>query len=517
MRERSGYICAEIFLHYAKLQKDFKHMKKILIANRGEIALRIMRTARKMGIQTVAVYSDADIEAPHTIFADEAYLLGPPPSDQSYLLLDKIIQIAGASGCDGIHPGYGFLSENAEFASKVTDAGITFIGPSPHSIELMGSKLSAKKTVAEFDVPMIPGTDEAVTDPDLAMVIADKIGYPILIKASAGGGGKGMRVVKSSEVLAEQMALAISEAESSFGDGSVFIEKYITSPRHIEVQVLADNQGNVIHLFERECSIQRRHQKVIEEAPSVILSDEMRNQIGKAAVDVAKSCQYSGAGTVEFILDNEGKFFFLEMNTRLQVEHPVTEYITGIDLVEQQIRVARGDSLSFNQGDLSINGHALELRVYAEDPDNNFSPSIGNLRTYIRPTGQGVRVDDGLRQGMDIPIYYDPMIAKLIVHGKSRNDVIEKMKQAILDYKIEGVKTTLDFGLFVMNHPSFISGDIDTHFIEKHYTVEGQRGELSDVAELAALFATAHQVQEVKKLTVPSHQSDDWRKRILSD
>ncbi|WP_339794846.1 biotin carboxylase N-terminal domain-containing protein, partial [uncultured Imperialibacter sp.] len=388
------------------------NIKKILIANRGEIALRVMRTAREMGIKTVAIYSEADRKALHVRYADEAFCVGPPPSKESYLRMDAIIDVAEQAGADAIHPGYGFLSENAAFAAKVAKAGLIFIGPSPASIEVMGSKLAAKEAVSHYNIPMVPGIQTAITDIPKAKKQAAEVGYPILIKASAGGGGKGMRIVNEESEFEEQMQRAISEAESAFGDGAVFIEKYITSPRHIEVQVLGDQHGNAIHLFERECSIQRRHQKVIEEAPSSVYGEEKRKAIGEAAVRVAKACDYYGAGTVEFIVDENLDFFFLEMNTRLQVEHPVTEQITGIDLVRQQILVAEGKPLEIKQEDLKIHGHSLEVRVYAEDPANSFLPDIGKLVTYVRPQGLGVRVDDGFEEGMDIPIYYDPMIAK---------------------------------------------------------------------------------------------------------
>ena len=354
-------------------------MKKILVANRGEIALRIMRTIRKMGIKSVAVYSDADRHSPHVLFADEAVCLGPAPSSQSYLNGEKIIAISKELHVDGIHPGYGFLSENADFAQKVTDAGIEIIGPTPEAMRIMGSKLAAKECVKKYNIPMVPGIDRAIEDVNLAIEVADKIGYPVLIKASAGGGGKGMRIVEKADDMQEQMERAISEAKSSFGDGSVFIEKYVTSPRHIEVQVVADKYGNVIHGLERECSIQRRHQKVVEETPSAIVTPEMREKIGEAAVLVAKSCNYVSTGTVEFLVDDKLNFYFLEMNTRLQVEHPVSEMIIGLDLVEQQIRIARGEKLAVTQDDIKPNGHAIELRVYAEDPLNNFLPSIGTL------------------------------------------------------------------------------------------------------------------------------------------
>ena len=380
-------------------------MQKILIANRGEIALRVMRTCKDMGIATVAVYSTADRLAPHVQYADEAVCLGAAPSSQSYLLGDKIIAFAKELGVDGIHPGYGFLSENADFAEKVNAAGITFIGPTPEAMRVMGSKLGAKAAVKNYGIPMVPGTEGAVANPEIAKKIAQDIGFPILIKASAGGGGKGMRVVQNVDELEEQMQRAISEAISSFGDGAVFIEKYVASPRHIEIQVLADTHGNVVHLFERECSIQRRHQKLVEEAPSAVLTPELRAAMGKSACDVARACDYVGAGTVEFLLDESHQYYFLEMNTRLQVEHPVTELITGIDLVKQQILVARKEALSFAQSDLKILGHAIELRVCAEDPANNFLPSTGHLQTYQPPRGVGVRVDDGYQEGMEMPIF----------------------------------------------------------------------------------------------------------------
>ncbi len=444
-------------------------MKKILVANRGEIALRVMRTCKQMGISTVAIYSEADRNSPHVRFADEAVCVGAAPSKESYLKIDTIIDVCKKLKVDGVHPGYGFLSENAVFAKACNDHGITFIGPSVEAIEIMGSKLAAKQAVSKFDVPLVPGTDQPITDIADAKKLANHIGFPILIKASAGGGGKGMRIVNKEEEFEEQMKMAVSEAVSAFGDGSVFIEKYVTSPRHIEIQVLGDSHGNIVYLFERDCSIQRRHQKVVEEAPSSCLTPNLRKKMGEAAVQVAKSVNYLGAGTVEFIVNDQLDFYFLEMNTRLQVEHPVTEMITGIDLVKEQIQIARGEKISFSQDDLKINGHALELRVYAEDPENNFLPDIGKLEIYELPKGDGVRVDDGFEQNMDIPIYYDPMIAKLVVHGYNRMDAIEKMKKAISDYKIVGVKTTLPFGTFVMNHAAFTTGNFDTKFVENYF------------------------------------------------
>ena len=443
-------------------------MNKVLVANRGEIARRVIRTLRKMDIASVAIFSDADANAPHVLEADETVYVGKSPSSESYLKQDLIIEKCLELGVDGIHPGYGFLSENSEFARKVKAAGITFIGPSPEAMEIMGDKLSAKQAVKEFNVPLVPGIDEAIKDPAQARQIADKIGYPVLIKASAGGGGKGMRLVESPENLEGQMRLAQNEARSSFGDDACFVEKFVTKPRHIEIQVFADTKGNTVYLFERECSIQRRHQKVIEEAPSAVLSSELRKQMGEAAVNVCKACEYVGAGTVEFLLDADHNFYFLEMNTRLQVEHPVTEEIKKTDLVEWQIRVARGEELPLKQEELKIHGHAIEVRVYAEDSMSGFTPDIGTLTRYRVPSGRNIRVDDAFEEGMDIPIYYDPMIAKLVVWGEDRERAISRTIEAIDDYQISGLKTTLDFGKYVLSHEAFVSGNFDTNFV-KHY------------------------------------------------
>lgn len=461
-----------------------------------------MRTARRMGIRTVAVYSEADRHAPHVRFADEAVCIGPAPSAQSYLRGDKILEAARLTGAEGIHPGYGFLSENAGFAQQVADAGLIFIGPSPESIDMMGSKLAAKEAAKRFGVPMVPGIEEAITDVEMAKEIGQRVGYPILIKASAGGGGKGMRIVERAEDTQEQMERAISEAVSAFGDGSVFIEKYMSSPHHIEIQVLGDTQGNIVYLFERECSIQRRHQKVVEEAPSAILSPALRRAMGEAAVRVAKACNYVGAGTVEFLVDDQRNFYFLEMNTRLQVEHPVTEMITGLDLVEWQIRIARGEALSFTQEDLHIQGHALELRVYAEDPLNNFLPSVGTLHRYREPSGPGIRVDSGFTEGMEVPIYYDPMLAKLVVHAPTRAEAIQRMKTAIADYEVEGVATTLPFGRFVMDHPAFVGADYDTHFVQQYFTPEKLLDSQRQEAEVAAHWALQLHLEQKRQLKV---------------
>ncbi|MEY4282082.1 MAG: acetyl-CoA carboxylase biotin carboxylase subunit [Bacteroidota bacterium] len=465
-------------------------MNKILVANRGEIALRIMRTAKEMNIKTVAVYSEADRNMPFVRFADEAYCIGPAASSQSYLLADKIIQVAKDCNADAIHPGYGFLSENAQFSKAVSDAGLIFIGPSAQSIEIMGSKISAKQAAKKFGVPMVPGTEDPLKSVEEAVAIASKIGYPILIKASAGGGGKGMRVVNSEGELAEQMQLAKSEALSAFGNDDVFIEKYVAAPKHIEIQLMGDQHGNYVYLFERECSIQRRHQKLIEEAPSSCLTTSIREAMGNCAVAVAKACGYYGAGTVEFLVDEQLNFYFLEMNTRLQVEHCVTEMITGVDLVKAQIQVARGEQLPFTQEDLKINGHAIELRVCAEDPYNNFLPDTGTLEIYITPKGPGVRVDDGYEQGQAIPIYYDPMIAKLIVHAPTRNEAIQKMSRVIDEYYIKGIQTTLPFGKWAIHTDAFVNGNFDTKFIDTYFNSDLLQSDDEAMQIVLAKFAT---------------------------
>ena len=490
-------------------------MKKILVANRGEIALRIMRSAREMGIKTVAVFSEADRLAPHVQYADEAVCIGPAPSAQSYLHIDKIIAAAKITGSDAVHPGYGFLSENARFAKKVQNSGLIFIGPSPEAMEVMGSKLGAKAAVKKYNIPMVPGTDHPISDIAAAKQTAIETGFPILIKASAGGGGKGMRIVNDAAMFEEELSMAVSEATAAFGDGSVFIERYIASPRHIEIQVLGDTHGTVLHLFERECSIQRRHQKVIEEAPSSVLTPALRAEMGRCAVLVAKAVNYVGAGTVEFLLDGANNFYFLEMNTRLQVEHPVTEQITGIDLVKEQIRIARGEKLSFSQDDLSIHGHAIEVRVYAEDPVNHFLPDTGTLVHYRRPLGFGVRVDDGFEEGMEIPIYYDPMIAKLITFGKDRSEAIVRMLRAIDDYKITGVKTTLPFCKFALQHEAFVSGHFDTHFVETFFKPEMLAASNEDEEFVAAVLAFQLLNESKNPVSPITHkeQKSKWKQR----
>ncbi len=444
--------------------------EKILIANRGEIACRVIRTARRLGIATVAVHSEADEGALHVEMADEAVAIGPAPSAESYLVAQRIIAAAVESGADAIHPGYGFLSENAEFAEALDAAGIAFIGPKPRAIAVMGDKIESKKLAMEAGVNTIPGHTEAVSDVDAAVKIAAEVGFPVMIKASAGGGGKGMRVARDSDHVRDEFASAVNEARSSFGDDRVFIEKFIEEPRHIEIQVLADEHGNILHLGERECSIQRRHQKVIEEAPSPFVDADLRAEMGAQAITLAKAVDYESVGTVEFIVDRDRNFYFLEMNTRLQVEHPVTELVTGLDLVEQMIRVAAGETLKMTQADLSLDGWAIEARVYAEDPLRNFMPSIGRLVRYRPPAeDSGVRIDTGVFEGGEISIFYDPMIAKLITGGNDRDAAIAAMRAALDAFHIRGIAHNIPFLSAVMAHPRFIEGRLSTGFIEEEY------------------------------------------------
>lgn len=440
---------------------------KILIANRGEIAVRIIRACRDMGILTVAIFSDADRNAMHVALADEAYRIGGPKPSESYLLKEKVIEIAKRSGAEAIHPGFGFLSENDSFAELCEKEGIVFIGPTAESIRLMGDKITARKIAMEADVPLVPGSDGAVTDVE-ASRLAEKIGYPLMVKASAGGGGKGMRLVKKESDFKSSLRMARSEAMSAFGDDSVFIERFVERPRHIEIQILADSHGNILHLFERECSIQRRHQKVIEEAPSGFISDKTRKEMGKTAVRIAEAVNYRGAGTVEFIMDQEENFYFLEMNTRIQVEHPVTEMITGIDIVKWMIRIADGQKLPFKQKDLKINGHAVECRVYAEDPETNFLPSPGKLEYVRAPNGPGIRDDSSIYSGYEVTSYYDPMLSKLITWGERREDAISRMASSLREYYVLGVKTNIGFLIRVMENEEFKNADFDTGFIERH-------------------------------------------------
>ena len=485
--------------------------KKILISNRGEIACRVIRACREMRIGTVAVFSDADADALHVRMADEAYSVGPAPSSESYLRGEKIIEIAILSGAKAIHPGYGFLSENAEFVRRVTQAGLTFIGPPPEAMESMGGKISARKIAIAAGVPVVPGTTEPLRSYDEAAETAASFGYPVMLKASAGGGGKGMRLVEDAASLKSALETAQSEARSSFGDDAVYIEKAIVRPRHIEIQVFSDTRGNHVHLGERECSIQRRHQKVIEEAPSPINSEELREKMGECAVMVAKAVDYVGAGTVEFLVsDVDRSFYFLEMNTRLQVEHPVTELVTGIDLVREQIRVAAGEPLSFSQSDVAITGHAIECRVYAEDPDNDFLPSPGRITRLRIPHGPGVRDDGGVYEGAEVSIYYDPMISKFATYGRDRNEAIDRMRRALQEYEIGGIKTTLPFFRQVMDDEEFISGKLDTGFISRF---SERRVEISPdrtTEDLAIVAAAIAQTQTASNQPPQNHRPSRW-------
>lgn len=445
-----------------------KKIQKILIANRGEIAIRIMRTCREMGISTVAVFSDADRTSMHVRYADEAYHIGPAASSESYLNADKIIEVAKKSNSDAIHPGYGFLSENAVFARKCAENNIKFIGPSPEVINQMGNKIQARLTMIAAGVPVVPGTTESLTTEKDAIDTIRLVGLPVMVKAAAGGGGKGMRLITEEKDIVSMVRSARSEAKSSFGNDSVYVEKYITSPHHIEFQVLGDQHGNAVHLFERECSVQRRHQKMIEETPSPLMTPELRLEMGKCAVNAAQAVNYEGAGTIEFLVDNDRNFYFLEMNTRLQVEHPITERVTGIDLVKQQILVAEGHPIPFKQEDLRQSGHAIECRIYAEDSENNFMPNPGRIYNITQPLGLGVRTDGYVYEGYEIPIHYDSMISKLIVWAENRTEAIERMKRALYEYKITGVKTSIKFLERIMETEDFRSGNYDTNFIEKN-------------------------------------------------
>jgi acetyl-CoA carboxylase biotin carboxylase subunit len=479
-------------------------MRKVLVANRGEIAVRVIRTCKELGLATVAVFSEADRAAPHVRLADEAFAIGPAPSSQSYLAQDKILAVARESHADAVHPGYGFLSENAAFAQACADAGVIFIGPPPGAIRAMGDKTAARALMQEAGVPMAPGTTDAVEDVGAALAVAEDIGFPVLIKAAAGGGGKGMRVVERADAFERAMAAAQSEASSAFGDGRVFLEKYIQQPRHIEFQILADAHGQAVHLFERECSIQRRHQKVIEEAPSSILTPEVRARMGEAAVRAALACGYVNAGTVEFLVDGDLNFYFMEMNTRLQVEHPVTEWITGLDLVAEQIRIAEGAVLGYAQADLSIRGHAVECRVYAEDPANKFLPDPGRLLRHAPPSGFGVRVDAGVEQGGSVEIHYDPMISKLTTWGRTRAEAIRRMERALAEYDIVGVQTTIPFCQFVMQHEAFRSGRFSTHFVEDHFDPAALVPDDPVLREVAALAAVLYQAEQQPAVAAPT-------------
>jgi len=488
--------------------------KKILIANRGEIACRVIRACREMKIATVAVYSEADRDAMHVRLADEAFCIGPAPSNQSYLCADKLIEVATRTGSEAIHPGYGFLSENAGFARQVAAAGIVFIGPPPEAMEAMGGKMSARKIAIEAGVPVVPGTTEKLRSFDDAATTAAEIGYPVMLKASAGGGGKGMRLVLEASELKNALETAQSESLASFGDDAVYIEKAIVRPRHIEIQVFSDKHGNHVHLGERECSIQRRHQKVIEEAPSPINSAELREAMGACAVQVARAVKYVGAGTVEFLVsDLDRSFYFLEMNTRLQVEHPVTELVTGIDLVREQINVASGEELSFKQADIVMRGHAIECRIYAEDPEQNFMPSPGRITRLKVPHGPGTRDDSGVYEGAEVSIYYDPMISKFAVLGRDRREAIERMRRALSEYRIEGIATTLPFFRDVMEDGVFIDGDLDTGFITGFRDRRKKRVPdmiERDLALVAAALSHSEQRTGIKEKAMGSERLGDW-------
>jgi propionyl-CoA carboxylase alpha chain len=471
--------------------------KKILVANRGEIACRIFRTAKKMGISTVAVYSDADKDALHVRMADESVYIGPSPSVESYLIIEKILDACKTSGADAVHPGYGFLSENKKFCECLNAQGITFIGPGLKAIDSMGDKITSKLIALNAGVNTVPGYDGIIKDSDEAIKIAKDIGYPIMLKATAGGGGKGMRIAWNEKECQEGFIRATNEAISSFGDGRIFIEKYIQDPRHIEIQIMADSHGNIVYLGERECSIQRRHQKVIEEAPSPFLTKIDREKMGEQAILLAKAVEYQSAGTVEFIVDSNKDFYFLEMNTRLQVEHPVTEMVTGLDLVELMIRVAAGQKLPLLQKDIQLRGWAIETRIYAEDPFQGFLPSVGRMERYIEPTGDGIRIDSGIFEGGEVPIFYDPMISKLITYGSDRNDAIKKMSKALDSYYIRGVKNNISFLNALINHPRFISGDLTTNFINEEYP-EGFSTNVLSQADMAVFVVTAAVIHVIK-------------------
>lgn len=483
---------------------------KILIANRGEIAVRVIRACRDLGIKSAAIYSEPDRTSLHVRLADEAYPIGPAASSESYLVGEKIIDVARAAGAQAIHPGYGFLAENAAFAAACKKAGLVFIGPPPSAIEMMGDKMAARTAIKKAGVPIVPGTESAIEDESAVVDIAERIGYPILIKAAAGGGGKGMRIVHENSEIKAAVRGAKSEAKSAFGDDRIYVEKYLAKPRHIEIQVIADSHGNCVYLGERECSIQRRHQKVIEEAPSPLVDPAMRKMMGQAAVSAARAAGYVNAGTVEFLADNSKSFYFLEMNTRLQVEHPVTELVTGIDLAVEQIRIAAGERLSFSQDDIAIKGHAIECRIYAEDPASGFLPSTGTITMYQEPAGPGIRVDSGVYEGAEISVYYDPMISKLLAYGKSRAQAISRMQRALSEYRISGVATNLEFHKVILRHPEFEAGNLSTHFIEDHYA-PSETGRHALHQAIAVVAAIAEH-QERNRLAVSAVKKNGFSK-----
>ena len=475
-----------------------RKFKKVLVANRGEIAVRVIQGLKEMGIGTVAVYSEVDRTALHVLMADEAVFIGPAPAAESYLVESRILEAATAVGADAIHPGYGFLSENGSFSRAVEKAGMVFIGPTAESMEVMGDKLSARRKMRAAGVPVVPGTDEAVSDPDEAIRIAEEIGYPVLLKASAGGGGKGMRIVREGSEMATSLRQTMGEAGSSFGNDAIFVEKYIEDPKHIEVQVLGDGRGNAIHVFERECSVQRRHQKVIEESPSPSLTPELRREICAAAVQTAQSIDYRGAGTVEFILAPDGEFYFLEMNTRLQVEHPVTEMVTGTDLVRAMVLIAQGEGICYRQDELRQRGWALEFRLYAEDASRNFAPSIGKIEAMTVPLGPGVRLDTGIYEGCDVPIHYDPMLAKLIVWAETRDLAIARAKRALREFTLHGPIHNLPFHLWVLDQPAFVDGSYTTDFLGRDFDKDSWLPEL-DEGRTRALIAAASLFEAIRR------------------
>jgi acetyl-CoA carboxylase biotin carboxylase subunit len=496
-----------------KTRTQGKPIKKVLIANRGEIAIRIIRACKEMGIDTVAVFSEVDREALHVRYAKEAYCIGPPPSSESYLVIDKIIQTARDAGADAIHPGYGFLAENGDFAEQCEKKGVIFIGPPSKAIKAMGSKTTARQIMEKARVPIVPGTTTPLTSEKDVMKTAKKIGFPIMLKAAGGGGGKGIRIIRKAGEIKEAYRLASSEAKSAFGDDSLYVEKYIERPRHIEIQVLADHHGRVIHLGERECSIQRRHQKVIEECPSCIVDEDMRQEMGEVAKRAAAAAGYTNAGTVEFLVDPDRNFYFLEMNTRLQVEHPVTEMVTGIDIVKAQLRIAMGRPLAYRQEQIQMKGSAIECRIYAEDPDNNFLPSPGRIRWLIDPGGPGIRNETGVAEKGEVSIYYDPLISKLVAWGADRKEAIERMRRALKEYKIYGIKTTLPFHERVMRNPHFISGDFDTHFIDNVFSAENGTRErpLREIAIVTAAIAAYRETRSPRSSSGDEKIGSKWK------
>jgi acetyl-CoA carboxylase biotin carboxylase subunit len=479
--------------------------KKILIANRGEIAVRVIRACREMGIGTVAVYSEADRAALHVRMADEAYLIGPAPSAQSYLKVDRIIDTAKTAGAEAIHPGYGFLSENPEFALRCEQEGLVFVGPTSQAIRAMGGKTAARSLATHAGVPVVPGTTRDLTDEEVLQV-AIEMGFPVLIKASAGGGGKGMRIVSAEAELAGAIRAARSEATSAFGNPAVYVERYLDCPRHIEMQILADKAGNVVYLGERECSLQRRHQKVVEESPSPFVDADLRRRIGEAAVKLAKAASYTNAGTLEFLVDSAKNFYFLELNARLQVEHPVTEMVTGLDLVKEQIRIAAGEALSVRQEEIQLRGHAIECRIYAEDPFNNFMPSPGRIQVLRDPSGPGIRIDSGIYEGYEVPLYYDPIVAKLIAWGQDRGEAIGRMRRALREYAIVGVKTSIPFHHRILDHPQFQKGEFHTQFLET-WLAEGFKEESGRLAEIALVAGVLYLHTKKPSLAAPGGQA----------